>query len=163
MPVSAIPDLLNALYATGKTELPDAIVSYGIPATMQTGDTLMVGVDAVDVLDAANSASSQQEIRSASTQHPRYESGAVTLAALSWNGDTGDAAQKTAVEGVFAIASVVADAIRADPTLGLADQVGSVYPFFTVEYGTDHRLMTSSDETGTAAWLIFTVSFSTRV
>lgn len=161
MPVSAVPDLLSALVTQGKTALPDATVSYGTPVTMKRGDFLMVGVDAPDVLDSANSASGQQEVRSASTQHPRYENGSVTLCAYSATGGTGDAPQQKTTEAVYAIASAIADLIRAKPSLGLTDD--NAYPFFVAEFGTDHRLVQVSDSTGCASWLIFTVSFSTRV
>jgi hypothetical protein len=161
MPVSGIPDLLSALYTQGTAALTDATVSYGTPVTMAYGDFLMIGVDAVDVLDSANSADSQQEVRTASTQHPAYENGSVTLAASSFTGETGDAAQMSTTNRVFEIAGVIKGLIRTDKSLGL--NANGSYPFFVIEYGTDHRLVQVSDEQGTGSWLIFNVSFSTKV
>jgi hypothetical protein len=95
----------------------------------------MVGVDDPDQDDAANSADSVQSW--ANVGHVvRDESGEVTCAALSWNGDSDP---KAARDGVFALTAALEDLMRQDPTLGLG-------PTVRTEFGTQHDL-TSSRET----------------
>lgn len=156
MPTSAIPDIIDALVSLADAALPDTVTVYdGFGVSDQAGDFLMVGVEDPDRNDAASSADTSQSAATMGTPRNRNETGTVTCAALSSNGD-GD--QKAARDAVFAIAAAVASACRANPSLGLTG-----YQSLVAEYGSDQRLMQNQFEDGAEAVLIFAVRFRARI
>lgn len=151
---SAIPDIIDALFAAATAALPNVTVSDGTGVTDQVGDFLMIGVDDPDQQGASSSAESDQSAATLGTTRPRDETGTVTCAALSSNGD-GD--QKRARDAAFAMAAAVATICRTDPSLALA------YTSLVTDYGTGQRLMQNQYEDGVEAILVFSVRFRARI
>lgn len=158
MKVSAIPDLVDALVALAEQspDLADATVSdgYSLEAE-QLGDVLMIGVEDPELEDAALSATSSTEPTTMGIQRSREELGTITCMALSANGD-GD--PKAARDRVFAMASVLADATRANPSLGVAG-----YPLLVTIFGSSQQLMQQQDDRGAWALLAFQIGFRARL
>lgn len=155
MPTSAIPDIIDALVEQCSTALSGATVYDGFGVSDQAGDFLMVGVDDPNQPDAASSADSSQSPATLGTDRSRDETGSITCAALSSNGNSD---QKAARDAVFAIAAGVADLCRANPSLGITG-----YPLLVTGYGDDQRLIQNQYEDGADAILIFTVRFRARL
>jgi hypothetical protein len=155
MRTSAIPDVIDALFAQAATSLPGVTVSDGTGVTDAVGDFLMIGVESPDDTDATSAAESGQQAATFGTDRPRQEDGTVTCAALSSNGD-GD--QKAARDAVFAMATAVAGLCRADPSLGITG-----YPMLVTDYGLSQRLMQNQYEDGVEAILMFSVRFRARI
>lgn len=152
---SRVPAVIDALLATAKNAagLTDVLVLDGFGLTEEPGDFLMVGVDDPDRTDAAASASSEQEWAHAN-HTDRDERGAITCAALSWNGD---ANQKAARDAAYAITAALEDSLRADPTLGGVD--GLLWTGF----GQSSQLTQTQDDQGALALIVFTVAFRARI
>lgn len=151
MATSAIPALIDALVLKLTNALPGIIVSDGIGNFGDTGDFLMIGVDDPDKPDAATTASSQQAWASAN-HTTRDESGEITCAALSWNGDAG---AKAARDAVFATCAAVENLLRQNPSL---DVPGLLW----TSYGTNTTL-TQDQTTSATAMVVFSVYFRARI
>lgn len=156
---SVVPALIDALVAQATAALADVSVYDGYGVGDDPGDFLMIGVDDPDSQVAAFSTESSQAMASFGSPHARSQAGSVTCAALSWNGNRGNVAQKSARDAAYAIQAAVESLLRADPTLGIA--APNQMPL-TVEMG-DERLSQNQYEAGCDALLIFTVKFTTWV
>lgn len=152
---SAIPAVIDALVERATAALPDINVydGFGIPGDLDE-DALMIGVDAPSSPGSANSAGSSQTMAVLGTDRARDQTGSVTCAALSWNGD---ADQKAARDAAYAVVAAVEDLLRTDPTLGVAAPGRSV-----CQMGSE-TLTQSQYEGGTDALIIFTVDFAVRL
>lgn len=152
MGVSVVPALIDALLAAAKTELPSTLVLDGFGVTDDPGDYLMIGVEDPDLEGFAFSADARQEW--ANVNHlVRDESGDITCAALSWNGD-GD--QKAARDAVYATAGAVENLLRDNPSLGVAGVLWT-------GYGSSAQLMQNQDKHGAIALLVFRINFRARI
>lgn len=152
MSTSAIPALIDALYEAATDALTDVKVYDGYGVSDDPGDFLMIGVEDVDSAQNASSASSEQGWANANYT-ARDESGDITCAAMSWNGD-GD--QKAARDAVFATTAALEVLLRANPSLGLPTLLWT-------SYGTSTELSQNQDENGALALLIFRVHFRARI
>lgn len=159
MASSVVPSLIDALISTATAALPNVDVYDGFGVSEDPGDFLMIGVDDPDSQAAAFSSDSSQTQATAGTPRSRNQTGAITCAALSWNGNAGNAGQKTARDAVYAIQAAVENALRADPTLGVAPPNGQV---LVLQIG-DERLSQNQYDLGCDALLIFTVQFEARI
>lgn len=145
MAVSVVPALIDALVAaTGGYD--------GLAVTDEPGDFLMIGVDDPDTEGGAFSSESRQEWANANNT-ARKESGTITCAAYSWNGD-GD--QKVARDAAYALVEALASACRANPSLGVASLLWT-------DFGSDANLTQLQGEWGASALVVFTVAFRARI
>lgn len=145
MAVSVVPALIDALVAaTGGFD--------GLAVTDEPGDYLMVGVDDPDTDDGAFAGESRQQWASAN-HTTRDESGSITCAAYSWNGD-GD--QKSARDGAYALVEALAAVCRATPDLG-------VDSLLWTDFGSDTNLQQFQGDWGASALVVFTVAFRARI
>lgn len=152
MAVSVVPALIDALVAAGRAALPDVLVIDGMGKTDDPGDYLMIGVDDPDTDGDAFSGDSQQKWAHA-TGSARDESGQITCAAFSWNGN---ADQKAARDSAYASVEALASACRADVDLGVASLVWT-------DFGTDARLSQIQSDSGAAALVVFQIAFRARI
>ena len=155
MATSIIPALIDALVAAARTALPDRLVHDAFGMTSDPGDFLMVGVDDPSGPTPATSADWAQSWAGLGN-HARDESGMITCAAYSWNGDGGDAGQKAARDAAFATMAAVETFLRADPTLG-------VITSGWVQMGASLNLSQGPAEYGVDALLVFQVAFQARI
>lgn len=149
--VSIVPDLIDALVALFADQLPDVMVTDGYDVTENYGDALWIGVDDPTSMDAAGSASFEQTWAGASFA-TRDETGTITCAASSSNGD-GDA--KAARDGVFAIAATVQEQLRLKSSLTVD---GLNWTNFA-----GGELRQQQDDMGAYALLIFRIAFRARL
>lgn len=152
MSTSAIPDVIDALVTACTSALTNISVYDGWGVSDDPGDFLMIGVDDPDANNETNSGSSQQDWANA-TGTKRNESGDISCAALSWNGDSDQKAARTAV---FATTAAVEDVLRSDYTLGLPTLLWT-------SYGTSTQLTQSVNSTGAMALVVFKVHFEARI
>lgn len=152
MATSVIPALIDALVAQSTTALPSVKVYDGLAVTNDPGDFLMVGVEDPDLESAASSATAEQSWAH-STGTSRDESGEITCAALSWNGDGN---LKTARDGVFAITAAVENLLRNDPDLGVAGLLWT-------SFGSTVELSQGQGDMGADALVVFKVAFRARI
>jgi hypothetical protein len=155
MAISVIPALIDALYEQATNALPDVLVKDGFGVTDDPGDVLMIGVDDPDSPSNASSASAEQAWPHTGIDLDRDETGYITCAATSWNGD-GEAGQKAARDAVFAIADAVAALCRANPSLG-------VDGLLWTSYGTQADLQQGQDSNGAIALLTFRIDYQARL
>ena len=154
--ISVVPQLIDALVTTARANAPTGVTVYdGFGVSQDPGDFLMIGVDDPNRADAASSASSRQDWANANYTS-REEEGDVTCAALSWNGDSGDAGQKAARDAVYAIAGALAGSLRADPSLGVDGVLWT-------SFGTSTDLQQNQDKKGSLALLVFQIHFLARI
>lgn len=151
MATSAIPSVIDALVAIGQS-VESVVVIDGFGTTDDPGDFLMIGVDDPDNEGSAQSADSQQNWAS-NNPGSVDESGQVTCAALSWNGDSDP---KAARDAAFATCGALAVAIRNNPTLGLPTLLWA-------RYGTQQTLTQNQDDNGAMAIVVFQVYFRARI
>lgn len=154
MATSVVPDLIDALVTAAGAAL-SVTVYDGIGVTDDPGDFLMVGVEDPDLEGAAFSADVKQEWAAVGTGAPRDETGEITCAALSWNGN-GYAGVKQARDGAYAITEAVENLLRANPSLGVA---GVLWTGF----GTTSQLSQAQDAQGASALLVFRINFRARI
>lgn len=153
MAVSVIPALIDAIVAGASAALAGTVVvSDGFYVGSDPGNFLMIGVDDPDSDGPTSSGSSQQDWANANYT-ARDESGDITCAALSWNGD---GSQKAARDSAFATAETVATLVRANPSLGIANLLWT-------SYGTSTQLTQDQDDDGAKALIVFTVHFRARI
>lgn len=157
MATSAVPLVIDALLALGRSDavpsVPAALVLDGLAVTLEPGNYLMVGAEDPDTDGAAFSAEVRQDWAAMGPYAPRDEGGDVTCVALAWNGD-GD--QKAARDAVYDIVNELADACRANVTLGI-DQL------LWASLGTTGQLSQAQGENGASAYLIFRIHFEARI
>lgn len=152
MAVSVVPALIDALVDAAETALPDALVLDGLGVTDDPGDYLMIGVDDPDADGGAFSASGRQQWANAN-HTTRDESGEVTCAAYSWNGNGN---QKAARDAAFTMVEALASACRTNPSL-------DVSTLLWTDFGSDTNLSQFQGEWGAAALVVFTVAFRARI
>lgn len=152
MPTSAVPLVIDQLVERCTNALPDVLVFDGFGLTEDPGDFLMIGVDDPDTQDSAYAADADQEWANANYT-ARDESGTITCAALSWNGDGN---QKAARDAVYSMTAAVEDVLRAEPAMGIPVLLWS-------SFGTSQQLSQARDPQGAAAWLIFRIYFRARI
>ena len=152
MATSVVPALIDAVVAAARTNLPDTNVFDGFGNTSDPGDFLMIGVEDPDTDDAAFSADTKQSWANAN-HTTRDESGELTCAALSWNGN-GD--QKAARDAVYAITAAVETFLRDNPPLNVA---GVLWTGF----GSSSQLSQAQGDGGAVAQLIFRIDFRARI
>lgn len=161
MATSVIPALIDALVTQATTALPTRLVTDGYGITSASNpDVLMVGVDDPDNDTSAQSTDSDQEMATTGPLRTRAQKGSVTLAALSWSGDTD---QKAVRDAAYATLGAVETLLRTDPTLGL-----NVPGRMTVQMGNERlsqNQYTATEDAsgGTEALIIFTVTFDGRI
>lgn len=152
MATTVIPAVLDALVATAKTALPNAVILDGYGVTEFVGNYFMIGVDDPYSVEQALAASSQQDWAHANYT-ARNESGDITCVAVSWNGAE-DA--KGARDAVFAMTTALEAALKANPSLGLANLLWT-------SYGTNTQFSQGQDEDGAFAVLAFQIHFEARI
>jgi hypothetical protein len=148
MATSVIPALIDAMLSTFAAALPSVRVYDGTGVSDHPGGYLMIGVDDPDSDAFALSADAEQDWADANYT-ARSETGSITCAALSWNGDGN---QKTARDGAYAITAAVETALRSNPSLGLANVLWT-------SFGTRVELSQVQSHQGAAALLVFSISF----
>lgn len=156
MPTSATPNVIDALVAAMTTALPNATVSDGFSLTQNPGDYLMIGVDAPETASPSRTAQTAQSAATLSTNRTRDETGTITLAAISWNGDGN---QKAARDAAYASVAAVENYLRATPTLGLVP----TYQTLIAEIGRNMALSQAQSDIGADAIVIFDVAFKARI
>jgi hypothetical protein len=162
MSTSAIPTLIDTLFAQATAALPTVLVVDGFGVTNDANpNVLMVGVDDPDNGGtSANSTQSSQEMATAGTPRSRAQSGTITCAALSWSGGSD---QKAVRDAAYATVAAVETLLRTDPRLGL-----SSYPLLVMQMGDDRlsqNQYAATDTTtgGVDALVIFNVDFLVRL
>lgn len=157
--VSALPQAIDALVALAQTYVPSGVSVYdGEAASDDPGDFLMVGVQDPDSDTMSLSGESQQGWSSVGYGSGYTdESGDITCAAVAWNGDSGNAAQKAARDDAYEIAKALAKAISIDPTLGLGDW------FRGCRFGTQITLSQMTGDSGVSALLVFQIHFDAYI
>jgi hypothetical protein len=151
MAVSVVPALIDALIAAAETAGVENVYD-GVHVSEDPGDFLMVGVDDPDSDGGSLSADSRQQWANAN-HTTRDESGSVTCAAYSWNGD-GD--QKAARDAAYVMVEALASACRTTPGLG----VGSL---LWTDFGSDANLSQLQGDWGASALVVFTIAFRARI
>lgn len=152
MPTSVVPSLIDALIATATSALSDVNVYDGYGVTADPGDFLMVGIEDPDTDGAGFSADSRQEWANAN-HTARDEEGDITCVALSWNGD-GEA--KAARDKAYAITAQLEDALRVNPSLGVASLLWT-------GFGSTSQLTQLQGTGGASALLTFRIHFRARI
>ena len=152
MTTSRIPALIDAMVSdfVALAELADVVVSDGLALTNEPGTYLWVGVDDPDGLRVP-SADAEQEWPHATAQS-RNETGSVTLACESTNGE---ADTKAARDEVFRVAGVIQDRVRTSKTLGVPGVL-----WLNVS---GLRLEQAQTRDGAAALLTFRINFQARI
>lgn len=156
MASSIIPALIDALVSQATAALPSVQVFDGYGITDDPGDFLMIGVDDPDSPNSANSANAQQRAATAGTSRSRDEEGTVTCVALSWNGN---ANQKAARDGAFAIVAAVENFIRTatpQPYFGVTG-------LYKVGFGGNVDLSQDQNAGAAMALITFSVTFTARI
>lgn len=155
MGTSAIPQIIDALFAQATAALTDRLVVDGYGATDNASQNLLlIGVDDPDTTFAAQSTDSTQGAATMAPARSRDQNGTVTCAALSWSGGTD---QKAVRDAAYATVAGVETLLRTDPKLGL-----SSFPYLVAEMG-DERLMQNQFDDGVEALVIFLVKFRARL
>jgi len=153
MATTVLPDLIDAIIAAADAALSNVAVYDGFGVTSDPAeDVLLVGVD--DPNASADSFAGYARQEWAHANHTtRDEEGHVVCAASSWSGD-GDA--KAARDGAFATVAAVENALRANPSLGLANVLWT-------SVGGRIALSQNQHDSGASAVVIFTILFRSRI
>ena len=159
MATSAVPALIDAMVTQATATLTTVRVYDGFGISEDPSDFLMVGVDDPDPQSSGLSASHDQAQMAMGPAGTVYrETGTLTLAAYSFNGD---AIQKTARDAVYAIRNAVDNLIRTTHVSGPSPSVLGVA-------GVDRATVVSSAlqqnvwETNDAL-LVFSVAFEATI
>lgn len=152
MATSVVPALIDALVSTFTSAITTARVYDGFGSTEDPGDFLMVGVEDPDLEGSAFAADVTQDWTNANTT-ARSESGDITCAALSWNGNTD---QKAARDAVYAVLAAAETALRNNPSVGLANVLWT-------SFGTNLQLSQNQTTTSALAMVIFRIHFEARI
>lgn len=152
MATSVVPALIDAMVSTFTSAITGATVYDGTGTSDDPGDYLMIGVDDPDSPSPAVSADVQQQWANVNYL-ARDEVGEITCAALSWNGDGNT---KAARDAVYAILAAVENALRSNPSLGLANLLWT-------SFGTSQQLTQLQSDSGAMALVIFRVHFEARI
>lgn len=157
MPISVVPDLLNALFTQAQAGVTEANVYFGTGVSDDPGDYLMINVTDPDGPDWMQGVSTTQDFVYVGQQLDdltRNEEGDVPCCALSWNGNTDDAA--TVIAAAYATAGALSSVCRDNPTLGLAN-------LLWVSFGVNTDLLTVQNASGSLARLDFQIHFKALV
>ncbi len=155
MATSVFPTVMAALVDLTRTALPGLQVHYGVGATDDPGDFLMIGVEDPDIDRAAFSATLRQD--RATMGGARFEMGSINCCALSWNGDGTDAGAQAALEAVFVTLGAVEALLRTAPTLGI-DAVHKT------EFAADDAdISIAQSEAGASCMAIFSVAYKAQI
>lgn len=154
--MSVVPALIDALVQKAAAALPAVLVSDGFTLTEDPGDFMMIGVEDPDNEGFETSADSQQEWAHAN-HTARNQTGDITCAALSWNGNSD---QKAARDAAYRLTSALATLLRNDPSLGLVPGSASM---LVASFGTREQLIQTKDEKGALSLVVFTVHFQARI
>ena len=157
MATSVVFNLIDTLHTLSVAALPSVLVLDGMGVTDDPGDFLMIGVEDPDVDGFSDSAESQHTWAGRGNR-ARDEVGSVSCCALSWNGDSGDAAQKAARDAAQAIVAAVETLVRTDPNLGAA-----VAGLQWVRFGERLVLRQIQTDTGAVALVYFQIAFQARL
>lgn len=157
MATTVVFALVDALVEQLRIELPGVQVYDGFGLSGDPGDFLMVGVEDPDAQASATAAESEQTWAGLGAK-ARDETGSVTCAALSWNGNAGDDGQQEARAGAKAITDAIENHLRADPNLG-----GTVPGLMWTGFGTRFRLVQDQTDTGAMALAVFEIAFKARI
>lgn len=155
MPTSAVYALIDALV----DQLPDVVpadvrVYDGFPTDeTYAHEWILVGVEDPMIRGAASSAVASQEWATIGAG-ARDETGEITCAASSWNGN-GDA--RLARQRVKSITDAVEQHLRGNTDLGLTDLV------LWTGYGPRTTLRQSQDDKGAEALVVFTIAYRARL
>jgi hypothetical protein len=151
---SVLPSVIDALVAQAPAYTPTGCLVFdGYGITNDPGvQMLMVGVDDPDGSDQTNSGSSTQDWANTGNLR-RDETGFITCAAVSWDGD---AIMKIARDSAFAVVSGVEQLCRNNPTLGLANLLWTSFGGRTV-------LSQNQAQNGSIAVVTFRVNFRARL
>lgn len=157
MATSAFYAVLRALFEQLGADgvLPEGCDLYdGLPTDHgYADDFLLIGVEDPEIRGAASSATASQEWAHA-TGSARDETGEVTCAARSSNGD---ADPQAARDGVEAITTAVETYLREHRDLGLTDVV------LWAGYGLRSALKQAQDNDGAEALVVFTIAYRARL
>lgn len=146
---SVFPDLTDALLSASTAALPDVTVTDGLAFEWNTGDYLMVGVDDPDGLKAQAGNGEQEQ----PTNNDRDESGDLTCAALSMNGQ---ADQKAARNAVFGLMAAVEGLLRAGRV------VVTGVKFWQLDLAS-FAYSQNIPDLGTSALLVFRIHYVARI
>lgn len=156
MATSAVPNVIGALVTLAAASLPNIIVSDGYAITDSPGDFLMVGVEDPETVTLARSAQASQSAATLSSNRSRDETGTITLAALSWNGDDDLQAARTTAYGIVA---AVENLLRSNPSLGLVP----TFAYMVAEMGQNMTLSQAQTDVGASVLVVFDIAFKTRL
>lgn len=152
MAVSVFPALLAAGYTQAQAALSTVRVSYGMVATEDPGDYLMLGGDDPDA-DWIVASIGSREFEGVGLDGEVSESGEIPCYVLSWNGDSD---VRLAVETVYTIAEQVITIFRNAPNLGLI-QVDWTLP------GSEMTCEYQLDDDGVKARLPFSIRYQALI
>ena len=155
MATSIVPALTDAVFTRATALLTSVSVYDGFGVSDSAGDFLMVGVDNPDPNSAGASATSNQEQIGMGPSGTVYrETGTLTCAAYSFNGD---AIQKSARDVVFGIRDAIDSEIRTNRVTGATPSVLGVAGVINAHLSS---LSLEQDVWQTAdALLVFTINF----
>lgn len=150
---SVVPALIDRILEVASELLPDHLVVDGFPLTLSVGDYLMVGMEDASRPQGASTAATSQQTWANANHTTRDESGDITCAAFSYSGLTDP---KPVREAAYATLAAVAEALRADPSLGLEGVLWT-------SVGTDIRYLAFQSEEGCDATVVFSIAFRARI
>ena len=156
---SVVPDIIDGLVYVATAALPAARVIDGYDLSEDPSDMFMVGVDDPSSPTWANVATSQAKWANA-TKQGRDESGEVTCAAISFNGNSD---QQQARNTVYAMVNAVADAVRANHTLASGTYPNGIPGVWETNVGASSKLTQILNDDGAVALLVVTVDFKARI
>jgi hypothetical protein len=151
---STVPAAIDALVTLFTAAVPANSTVVDGPAVIDPGafkNIVYVGVDDPDTEGPYTIAATAQQAWAWLGHVQRAEDADVHCSVICWNGD---ADQKAARDGAYALLTIITDAITADPTLG-----GAV--LYVVGVNSD-SLMQSQDTAGAEAKLNFSVSIKSQ-
>ena len=155
MATSVVPSLIDAMVTAFDAALSTVQVYDGYGVSDDPGDFLMIGVDQLDPSGQATAATVQQDWANANYTS-RSEQGDIACAAVSWNGDAGNAGQKSARDAVYATQAAVETVLRNNPSLGVANVLWT-------SFGTNAQLSQDQDHKGSLALLTFSIFFRAQI
>jgi hypothetical protein len=158
MAVSVVPALTDALFTQLTAALPNVRVYDGFGVSDDPADFLLIGVDDPNETGMATSATTDQHAAVAGTPRSRDESGDLWCSALSWKGEAGNAAQKSARDACAAVVAAVENLLRTTPNLGLTS-----VSYLVAEIGSGWRWQQDQGHDGAVCIISFPIHFRARI
>lgn len=150
---SRVPATLDALVTRLDTDLEVPVYDGVGVSDDDSGSYLLIGVDDPDSEDAPSAATSRFEWRGIG-KLSRHEFITVHCAAVAWNGDSGNAALKSARDAAYAILHAAEAALYADASITSSVMFSKLG---------DATLRQNQNHVGSEAQVVFTIEAEARL